>query len=81
MRGVTKFDKVVKREICSIQTQGTRRCSFIDGDTTTASNTYLMAICEKVYQLEMYFDTLCTTLFCSFLFCHILNVVKVCFKL
>lgn len=44
----TKFDKVVRREICSIQTKGTKRYSFIDGDSTDSSSTYLLAICEKV---------------------------------
>ncbi|KAK2166249.1 hypothetical protein LSH36_40g05016 [Paralvinella palmiformis] len=44
----TKFDKVVKREICSIQTKGTKRYSFIDGDSTDASSSYLLAICERV---------------------------------
>ena len=43
-----KTDKVVKREICSIQTKGTKRLSFIDGDTTDCSSQFLLALCEKV---------------------------------
>ena len=44
----SKTDKVVKREICSIQTKGTKRLSFIDGDTTDCSSQFLLALCEKV---------------------------------
>ena len=48
----TKFDKVVKREICSIQTKGTKRYSFIDGDASSSESNYLLAICEKVSYYE-----------------------------
>ena len=44
----SKTDKVVKREICSIQTKGTKRLSFIDGDVTDSCSQFLLAICEKV---------------------------------
>ena len=44
----TKFDKVVRREVCSIQTKGTKRFSFIDGDATDGSNSYLLAVAERV---------------------------------
>ena len=44
----TKFDKVVKREICRIQTKGTKVYSFIDGDTAEAKSAYLLAVCERV---------------------------------
>lgn len=46
---VTKFDKVVKREICQITTKGTRVFSVIDGDASTSENNYLFALTEKVY--------------------------------
>lgn len=45
---VTKFDKVVKREICQITTKGTRIFSVIDGDASDAENNYLLALTEKV---------------------------------
>uniref|UniRef100_A0A2Z5U638 Putative DNA mismatch repair protein Msh6 n=1 Tax=Reticulitermes speratus TaxID=60591 RepID=A0A2Z5U638_9NEOP len=44
---VTKFDKVVKREICQITTKGTRVFSVIDGDASTAESSYLFAVTEK----------------------------------
>lgn len=44
----SKTDKVVKREICSIQTKGTKRLSFIDGDSTDSASQFLLALCEKV---------------------------------
>jgi len=44
----SKTDKVVKREICSIQTKGTKRLSFIDGDATDCCSQFLLALCEKV---------------------------------
>jgi len=45
---VTKFDKVVKREICQITTKGTRVFSVTDGDASTSENSYLFALTEKV---------------------------------
>jgi len=47
-RACTKLDKVVKREICSIQTKGTKRFSFIDGDTQDSNSNFLLALCERV---------------------------------
>ena len=44
----TKFDKVVKREICRITTKGTQTFNVMDGDIAEASNSYLLALCEKV---------------------------------
>jgi hypothetical protein len=44
----TKFDKVVKREICRITTQGTKTFNMMDGDIAEASSSYLLALCEKV---------------------------------
>ncbi|XP_072027536.1 DNA mismatch repair protein Msh6-like [Amphiura filiformis] len=46
-RSSTKFDKVVKREMCRISTKGTRTYSFIDGDTCEAQSSYLLAIAER----------------------------------
>ncbi|XP_038051603.1 DNA mismatch repair protein Msh6-like [Patiria miniata] len=45
-RMVTKYDKVVKREICRISSKGTRTFSFIDGDTCVAQHSYLLAVKE-----------------------------------
>ncbi|PNF27299.1 DNA mismatch repair protein Msh6 [Cryptotermes secundus] len=47
MGKVTKFDKVVKREICQITAKGTRVFSVIDGDASSAENSYLFAVTEK----------------------------------
>ena len=44
----TKVDKVVKREVCRVTTKATKTYSFIDGDTSDATNNYLLAVCEKV---------------------------------
>nr|CAD7567692.1 unnamed protein product [Timema californicum] len=45
---VTKFDKVVKREICQITTRGTKVFSVIDGEAKEAKTNYLLALTEKV---------------------------------
>lgn len=45
----TKFDKVVRREICRITSKGTRTFGIIDGETNDAENSFLIAISEKVY--------------------------------
>lgn len=47
-RNCSKVDKVVKREICSVQTKGTKRYSFIDGDVQDSNSSFLLAVCEKV---------------------------------
>lgn len=44
----TKFDKVVKREICRITTKGTQTFNVTDGDIAEANSSYLLALCEKV---------------------------------
>ncbi|XP_059154951.1 DNA mismatch repair protein Msh6-like [Physella acuta] len=44
----TKFDKVVKREICQVSTQGTKTYNYLDGDSGDATSKYLLAVCEKV---------------------------------
>ncbi|XP_069105499.1 DNA mismatch repair protein Msh6-like [Argopecten irradians] len=43
----TKFDKVVKREVCRVTTKGTQTFSFMDGDCSEAQNSFLLAIAEK----------------------------------
>ena len=43
----TKYDRVVKREVCRISNRGTKVCSFIDGETSEAQNNFLLALCEK----------------------------------
>ena len=42
----TKFDKVVRREICQVSTQGIRSFSQRDGDVGDAQPSYLLALCE-----------------------------------
>ena len=44
----TKFDKVVKREVCRISSVGTRFLSDIDSDVLFDKNTYLLAFSCKV---------------------------------
>lgn len=44
----TKFDRVVKREVCQISTRGTRVYSVLDGEASESSTNYLLAISEKV---------------------------------
>ncbi|XP_076033999.1 DNA mismatch repair protein Msh6 isoform X2 [Oratosquilla oratoria] len=46
----TKFDKVVKREVCQLTTKGTRTYSVQDGDPTEDACNYLFAITEKVLE-------------------------------
>nr|XP_006822603.1 PREDICTED: DNA mismatch repair protein Msh6-like [Saccoglossus kowalevskii] len=43
----TKFDKVVRRELCRISSKGTKTYSFIDGDTCNAESSYLLSVTEK----------------------------------
>lgn len=59
MHKPTKFDKVVKREICQMTTKGTRIYSVVDGQCTDAESKYLLAICEKVCVIKyMFYSTL-----------------------
>ncbi|ELU18588.1 hypothetical protein CAPTEDRAFT_139957, partial [Capitella teleta] len=44
--GATKYDKVVARELCSVQTKGTKRYSFLDGDSGETSSAHLLAVKE-----------------------------------
>ncbi|RUS83473.1 hypothetical protein EGW08_008789 [Elysia chlorotica] len=46
-RSANKFDKVVKREVCQISTQGTRTYSHMDGDIGDHTSKYILAFCEK----------------------------------
>ncbi|XP_076457037.1 DNA mismatch repair protein Msh6-like [Babylonia areolata] len=46
----TKFDRVVKREICQVSTQGIRSFSHRDGDVGDAQPSYLLALCEAESQ-------------------------------
>ncbi|KAH0568272.1 probable DNA mismatch repair protein Msh6 isoform X1 [Cotesia glomerata] len=43
----TKFDKVVKREICQISTRGTRVATIQDTESFSAHSKYLMSIVEQ----------------------------------
>lgn len=51
----TKFDRVVKREVCQISTRGTRVYSVLDGEASESSTNYLLAISEKVIFIYIYF--------------------------
>lgn len=44
----TKFDKVVKREVCQVATRGTISHSVIEGQATDPQPSYLLALTEKV---------------------------------
>ncbi|KAK3850400.1 hypothetical protein Pcinc_042897, partial [Petrolisthes cinctipes] len=44
--GVSKFDRVVRREVCQVTTKATRVYSFMDGDDAHTQTSYLMAITE-----------------------------------
>lgn len=48
----TKFDRVVRREICRITSKGTRTFGIIDGETNDAENSFLIAISEQVNILK-----------------------------
>lgn len=43
----TRYDKVVKREICQISTKGTRRYGFLDAQSNESNPAYLLAVTEK----------------------------------
>ncbi|XP_015590285.1 probable DNA mismatch repair protein Msh6 [Cephus cinctus] len=43
----TKFDKVVKREICQISTRGTRVYTPQDAEASTPNSNYLLSLVEK----------------------------------
>lgn len=49
VKKVSKFDKVVRREVCRITSKGTRTFGIIDGETNDAENSFLIAISEKVF--------------------------------
>ncbi|KAH0951034.1 hypothetical protein HN011_010133 [Eciton burchellii] len=43
----TKFDKVVKREICQVSTKGTRVYGPLDVEASTPNSNYLLSLVEK----------------------------------
>ncbi|KOC69993.1 putative DNA mismatch repair protein Msh6 [Habropoda laboriosa] len=47
MAKVTKFDKVVKREICQISSKGTRVYTALDVEPSTPNSNYLLSLIEK----------------------------------
>ena len=55
-RCTTKFDKVVKREICRISSLGTRYMSDIDSDALPYSNSYLFSFSHRVSIILFLFD-------------------------
>ena len=60
--GSTKFDKVVRRELCSIISKGTRTLgALISGEMTSAESNFLLALNEKVCIRPCIFSScLCT---------------------
>lgn len=44
----TKFDRVVKREVCQLTTKGTCTYSVLDGELHSDENNFLLSIIEKV---------------------------------
>ena len=48
---VTKFDKVVRREMCRVTTRGTQTFSFLDGDSSECQSSFLLGIAEKVSKI------------------------------
>lgn len=47
MTKTTKFDKVVKREICQISTRGTRVYTPLDVEASSPNSNYLLSLVEK----------------------------------
>lgn len=47
MAHVSKFDRVVRREICRIITKGTQTYSVLDGDPSENYSRYLLSLKEK----------------------------------
>ncbi|KAK8730183.1 hypothetical protein OTU49_008132 [Cherax quadricarinatus] len=43
----TKFDRVVRREVCQVSSRGTRVYSFLDGEAAETSTSYLLALTER----------------------------------
>lgn len=48
MSKVTKFDKVVNREVCQISTKGTRVYTPLDVEASTPNSNYLLSLVQKV---------------------------------
>ena len=47
-------EKVVRREVCSVQSRGTKRSSFLDGECGgSGSNNFLLAISELVRLIDL----------------------------
>ena len=54
--GSTRGDKVVRRELCSVITKGTQTLgALISGEMTGVESNFLLAICEKVRCIAVYF--------------------------
>lgn len=74
----TKFDKVVKREICAVTSRGTRVFSVQDGEAIDAgSANYLLAICEEVFLLFFSLVPYLSKILCSdsYLFFHFRTLI------
>ena len=52
MNRPTKFDKVVKREICAITTKATRRFGYMDKEASDDNAAYLLAVRMREREAE-----------------------------
>jgi len=48
VRAPTKYDKVVRREVCQVTSKGTRLYLAIEGDASNEDHSYLIAVTEGV---------------------------------
>lgn len=48
----SKFDKVVRREICQVTTKGTQMMGVSDSVFHSSQNQYLLAICESIQETD-----------------------------
>uniref|UniRef100_UPI00358F3314 DNA mismatch repair protein Msh6 isoform X3 n=1 Tax=Myxine glutinosa TaxID=7769 RepID=UPI00358F3314 len=51
-RAPSKFDKVVRREVCRIITKGTQTCSVVDGTLGESDSRFLLAVKEKELSVD-----------------------------
>uniref|UniRef100_A0A8C4PYB2 DNA mismatch repair protein n=1 Tax=Eptatretus burgeri TaxID=7764 RepID=A0A8C4PYB2_EPTBU len=51
-RAPSKFDKVVRREVCRIITKGTQTCSVVDGTLGESDSHFLLAVKEKELSVD-----------------------------
>lgn len=49
----SKFDKVVRREICQVSLRGAQVCGLQDAGPAEPNATYMMAIAEEVLNISL----------------------------